>query len=53
MNHPSLWTPSCQASTGPVIHTTIIAGFMMKRSSRCSITLKVSDCLEPFSAAQW
>ena len=42
--------PAPRPASGPVTHTTIIAGFMMKRSRRCSITLKVSDCLEPFSA---
>ena len=31
----------------------IIAGLMIARSNRRSITLKVSDCFEPRSASQW
>jgi salicylate hydroxylase len=36
----------------PRIQVAIIAGLMMPRRSRRSITLNVSDCTEPFSAAQ-
>ncbi len=31
----------------PNTQVIIIAGFMIKRMSRCSMTLKVSDCTEP------
>ena len=42
-----------QASQRPRTQLTTMAGFMMMVSSRRSITLNVSDCLEAGSASQW
>ena len=40
------------ASQRPNTQVAIIAGLMIARSSRRSITLKVSDCFDPASASQ-
>ena len=53
MNHGSRSTRRMKTSEKPVNQTTIIAGFMMMRSSFRSITLNVSDCSEPAGAAVW
>jgi len=45
--------PPFQTSHRPRTQLTTMAGVMIAVSSRRSIILKVSDCLEPTSAAQW
>jgi hypothetical protein len=49
---PNACLPISQISHSPNSQVRIIAGVMMKRSSRRSITLKVSDCRDPASASQ-
>jgi len=44
--------PRTGKTESPSIQVAIIARLMMARRSRRSITLNVSDCTEPFSAAQ-
>ena len=45
---PELVVRPAKPSDKPVNQTIIMAGFMMMRSSRSSMTLKVSDGSEPF-----
>ena len=50
-NHPSRHAPVRCTNQSPKIQALIIAGFMMPRSRRRSITLNRSDSSEPASAS--